>query len=801
MSDPLLSLSSGDGNNLPVQAALTYPEPAGSRPAGFDIPAQEDGGLQLHRIVAALKRYKWLIMAITAAGTALGTFATRFLPLTYATGATIWVAAPVSNNNTVRSTEILGGQGYSELVRSFNVLEAVVQQQRLYVMTDKPSLFAGLELGEGFKTGSYHLSVSPDGRTYTLMTDRDSVLERGSVGDSIGLPFGFRWQPAPTQVKSADVKFSLVAPRSAAVKLGQRLKVSLPNGSNFMRLELTDDDPVRATTALNGVVDHFMVVASELKAYKLRENARTLDEQSKSVYKELRSAEERLEKYRTDIITLPTDQGAAIAGGLVTQPTITTRYLADKIELDELTRQRDALMAQLAMAQAGQVNLTGLLVIPAVSNSPELKRTIEELTSATTDLATLLTRYTDSSRQVIDMRARLSELRDRELPRQIGLAVESINTTLGAKSEYLQSAAAEIKRIPARMIQEQRYDRERLSLQGLYTDLQARYQAARLAEATAIPDVKVIDRAAQPQFPSSNKAPQLILGAFVASFGAAIGLAILLDKTDKRVLYPQQVSQNLGLSILGAIPAIKRSRNGELSAEQAAQFIEAFRTIRVNLAHLFNSTGQITMTVSSPSPGDGKSLTSSNLAVSFAVAGYRTVLIDGDIRRGELHRMFNLDRKPGLLDYLQGEARLEDIVRPSNQPGLWIIPCGTRRQHGPELLGSSAMQQLLEDLRMRYNAVILDSPPLAAGVDSFVLGSATGNLMLVLRAGETDRHLAEAKLTLVDRLPIRVLGAVLNDVRTKDDAYRYYSYAYGYSAEEEQEPAFLPAGGTGPDRG
>ncbi|HWA14995.1 MAG TPA: Wzz/FepE/Etk N-terminal domain-containing protein, partial [Gemmatimonadales bacterium] len=179
MSEPLLSIQSGDGNNLPVEAALTYPEPAQARNPAFDVGAQqEEGGLQIGRIIAALKRYKWLIMAITAAGTALGIFATRFLPLQYVTGATIWVAAPANNNNNpVRSTEILGGQGYAELVRSFNVLEAVVQQQRLYVNTNKPSLFSGLELGEAYRTGAYHLVVSPDGRTYTLMTDRDSVLE------------------------------------------------------------------------------------------------------------------------------------------------------------------------------------------------------------------------------------------------------------------------------------------------------------------------------------------------------------------------------------------------------------------------------------------------------------------------------------------------------------------------------------------------------------------------------------------------------------------------------------------------
>jgi len=97
---------------------------------------------------------------------------------------------------------------------------------------------------------------------------------------------------------------------------------------------------------------------------------------------------------------------------------------------------------------------------------------------------------------------------------------------------------------------------------------------------------------------------------------------------------------------------------------------------------------------------------------------------------------------------------------------------------------------------VHYNAVFVDSPPLGAGVDPFILGAATGNLLLVVRSGETDRHLAEAKLGLVDRLPIRVVGAVLNDVRATG-AYRYYGYLYGYTSEEENQPAQIgPEGGA-----
>jgi len=146
-----------------------------------------------------------------------------------------------------------------------------------------------------------------------------------------------------------------------------------------------------------------------------------------------------------------------------------------------------------------------------------------------------------------------------------------------------------------------------------------------------------------------------------------------------------------------------------------------------------------------------------------------------------------MDRRPGLLDYLGGQATMDQIARPATHAQLQLIPCGSRRQRAPELLGSSRMAQLMAELKGRFDVIIVDSPPLGAGIDPFVLASLCGNMMLVLRAGETDREMAESKLQVVDRLPIRMLGVVLNDVRSGAGMYKYYSYLSGYAAEEESE--------------
>ncbi len=128
--------------------------------------------------------------------------------------------------------------------------------------------------------------------------------------------------------------------------------------------------------------------------------------------------------------------------------------------------------------------------------------------------------------------------------------------------------------------------------------------------------------------------------------GWRLRLAILLDQLDKRFRYPDQVTRELGLTILGAVPAMKRGKDGLQKPADASQTLEAFRSIRLNLAHSYGS-GPVRLTITSPGPSEGKSLISSHLARSFAEAGYKTLLIDGDIRRGELHRTFSVEPAAG----------------------------------------------------------------------------------------------------------------------------------------------------------
>ena len=192
---------------------------------------------------------------------------------------------------------------------------------------------------------------------------------------------------------------------------------------------------------------------------------------------------------------------------------------------------------------------------------------------------------------------------------------------------------------------------------------------------------------------------------------------------------------------------------------------------------------RLTLAVTSAAPGDGKTLISTNLALSFAEVGLKTVLIDGDTRRGVLHRMHGLKPAGGLTEYLAGLIDEGQAVRPTSQANLSFVSCGVRHPRSPELLASPRLKRLVEILSQKFDVVIFDTPPLAAGIDGYAISAAAGHVLMVLRMGQTERRLAAAKLSALDRLPVDIIGAALNAVPSTGE-FQYYAYSSGYSVED-----------------
>ncbi len=763
---------------------------------GLEQPDDEDSAPKIGRYLAALKRYRWMIVGITLVGSVLGTLSTRFLKPVFTAQATLWVQDQgrlgVGDAQPIAQGNLLDSQAWVELLKTYQVLDEVVRRERLYLIFDEDDapLFDGFALADSLLPGSFALRVSESGRTYTL-TSSSGARESGAVGDSIGRSLGFRWQPdIELTPPEFGVDFVIEIPRDAAVELGSKLDPRIDLNGNFLRVVLTGPSPGRVARVLNAVIERYVEVAADLKRGKLVQRVNILEEQLARSRAHLDTTEVELERFRIETITLPTDAATPIVGGIAeTRGPVFDDYFRKQIDRDFYQRDRNDIIAELdRAADTGVLAVGALEIIASVQASSEMSQALTDLAEKTAELRTLRSQFTDEHPPIRTLLRDIATLQTSRIPRIGRDLANQLQNRLDVLDQQITVAGVALQAIPPRMIEEARLQRDLTIANELYGTLQERYQQSRLAEMSVQPDIDILDRAVAPQRPSKNSAPQIMLMGIVASLGLGIAVAILLDRLDKRIRYPDQVTRELGLPILAAIPsAMGPGKNGSRQVD-AYHVVEALRGARMNMTYAHGGRWPLIFTITSPGPGDGKSFLSANIALSFAEAGSKTLLIDGDLRRGGLHKSLKLARRPGLSDYLSGNANVEDVLQTSEFGQLDFIGRGRSSPAAPELVGSPVLTALIADLRDKYKVIIVDSPPLGAGVDAFSLGTQTGAMCIVVRRGQTNKDLAGAKLEMLNRLPIHVLGAILNDVSPDDASYHAYSYYMdGYGTEELED--------------
>ena len=698
--------------------------------------------------------------------------------------------------------------GWKDLLRSFAIADPVVNDLALFVTPTREAdstMFRSFRVApnqQRLRAGTYVLTVNSTG--YTLSLKPGLEVEKGAVGDSIGRAVGFLWQPsARTLAGRKDIEFDVQTPREASIALIQRLGLTLQDGSSFLFLNLTGENAQRTAATLNAWVEQFVVVATALKKKNITSVAAILEGQRQYAADNLSSAENALESFRVRTVTEPNERQSIAPGIEMTNSPVFENYFRDQLLADSYKRDRQSLEGILAKARApgGVITREAVLSIPSVNTDPaaeNLRRVLADFADRELALRRLRESYTDELPRVQNEIAALASLRS-----SIPSVLESYLTQLKLREQTLVStidqSSKDLRKIPTRTIEEQRLKRQVEVSEEMYKNLNIKAAEAKLAEAATIPDVSVLDPAVAPIKPTRNTAPVIILGAIAAALALGILLAILLDQIDKRFRYPEQATDDLGLFILGVVPVIE-TKGKRKSADEASQVVEAFRTIRMNVRYAADPSRPLALTITSPGPNDGKSLISSNLALSFAESGARTLLIDGDIRRGELAKTFGTRSRPGLVEYLDGTALIAEVLHPATaHPNLTLMPAGARRKRAPELLATPRLQQLINQMSAEYDVVIVDSPPLGAGFDAYALATATGNLALVLRAGTTDRKMAAAKMATVDTLPVRVMGAVLNGIKLSG-VYQYYSYYQDYAAQDEEPLARISDGSVRSDK-
>jgi len=748
----------------------------------------------------SIRRHKWLVLGVTLLGTVAGVVLAIFvLKPSYAARATVWIQVPAArlgrDPGPIWSGQLPISSGWLDLLRTNIVLEDVVRRERLYLDPKVPGdsdALATFNLKQRMRPGTYRLVVDDSGKSFTLSSKVQGVLQHGVPGDSVGAALGFAWvPPAAALSPGRTVVFSVTGPSDAAKVLNRDLKMSSDVDGNFVRLELHGPDPVRLTATVNTLADRFVAAAATLKRDNLVQLTGILGVQLERAQANLRDSETALKTFRVRAVTQYVDSAAPVTPNLLYPRDPMFAGLLDmRVNRELLQRDGEAINRILAGPLDSGFAIDALSMIGSVQKSTELSQALRDLATKQAELRALRVHYTDASPAVRRVAAEVDALQRRAIPAMATALTREMAVRAAELQHRVDSTAGDLRRIPPLAVEETRLQRDVTLAAQAVANLQQRYDEARLAEVSSLPDVRLVDPATEPQTPAGNWGALVIVLALIGSCGVGVTGAVLLDQTSRHVHYPEDVTGTMGLKILGVVPHLGRNGHAKRRPEGVLQVLEAVRGIRLNVLHA-HGVGPAIVTVTSPGRSDGKSFVASNLAVAFADAGYRTLLIDGDVRCGRLHRVLKLPRTPGLTDLLAGEATTEQVVQATTYRTLTFIASGTRTHGAPALVSSAALPRMLAGLRPHYDAIIVDSSPLAAGADAFALGTASGSMLLVLRTGVSDRELAQTKLEVLDHLPIRVLGAVLNDVRL-GGVYRYYSYYLeGYEAKDE------PAGAAG----
>jgi capsular exopolysaccharide synthesis family protein len=316
-----------------------------------------------------------------------------------------------------------------------------------------------------------------------------------------------------------------------------------------------------------------------------------------------------------------------------------------------------------------------------------------------------------------------------------------------------------------------------------------------------------VQEAQVPSKPVSPNVPVNIILGLLVGLALGVGIAVLRETLDNRVRTEDDVEKLSSAPIVGGIAFDSKASQRPLivQADPRSPRAESFRTLRTNLQYLDLEGTARTFVMTSSVESEGKSTTVANLAIALDSAGFKVILIDADLRRPKIAQYMDLEGAAGLTDVLIGRAQLEDVAQPWGRGDMAVLPAGPVPPNPSELLGSRAMQLLIERLEQEFDYVLFDAPPLLPVTDAAILAKKASGAIVVVASGRTHRNQFAGAISALENVGANVAGVVLTMMPTKGPgAYGYgrYGYAYGYGLDEPDDTTPTPKKplGVGPLR-
>ena len=695
-----------------------------------------------------------------------------------------------------------------QLLQSRQVLRGVVDSLALRVIPREPAdlprgaVFARVAADTGGFAGRLHFAARGDG-SYTL-----------SVRDAPPLP-----RPPPTVVRAGEpievggirlelaalppgeaperIDLEVVSFRRMVQLFRDDLVVERTGTSSLVEVRARYPDPQLAALASDLLVERFIEYRRQTNREDAAGSVEFLEEQVADYAVELRDAEERLREFRERerLVSAPEQAARSVQ-----------RLSALDTQRAELAAQRTVLarLVETATAAAGEdrpSEFRRLAAFPEFFRNPAVQDILQSLVELENERAQVMVLRTAENADVRGLTERIEQL-ERQLLSTALDYLAGLDEQLAAIDVTLRSTSGEAERVPAVETEFMRLSREVEMLNEIHTLLQMRLKEQEVTAADRRTDVRLVDAALVPSRPVSPRPVLNLLLALIVGAMLGLGVAVVRAAVDP-ALYSRDVVAAVsgGVPILSSIPAGQRGAwalpaaggrlrlpfgrttlpagDGGFIVAPGTPAAEAYASLRTRLIN-FTVPPPRVLLVASSRAGDGKSTVAANLAAAFARHGASTLLLEADLRRGDLNELLRLrEPRSTLADVLAGGAEATEAIATITLPGgaesLDVLLAGRAARRPAALLESEAFGALIAELRARYDVIVLDTPPLQPVSDALLAGRHADGALLVTRAGATSRDALEAAIDELDRSGARVHGLVLNGFDRADATYEYGS--------------------------
>jgi polysaccharide biosynthesis transport protein len=788
--------STDDGwSNSPPQrwGGEQFPDPDGTRPAGY----------YLRFVLGLLRRHLLLVLLITAATAGLMALkmrgetasyrATAVVRITDARGALTGVLDPTSVAAPLGKVDLL--QAELEIFRSRRVIGEAVDAMGFRLSPRNAPFLAEVltekHVGPNAPADSIVLAFGPR----SVSAEAGGRRTTAAYGAPIEIDdVRFVVRAAPAQVDSAVLD---ILPRDRAISILLRWLETIPRGStDIVDVRYTADHPLVAQQVVNSVVTAFQTIDAERAQQEARRRREFLAEQVVQNDSIFAAAQ----------LSLSAFESRARAGAAPDRMSARQEAVASlEIRQQELEAQQvvyRSLFARLQQSSGEQRRreLSVVMSSPGVSASPVVASLYQRLVQYEAARDTSMSGSTAATNPAIERLDRLIASTEAQLVDAIRSQLTSLESQIGVLASIRRQTETDIAAgsVPAQAEADAVQLQQRVETIRKLADLvREEYQRARIAEAVEAGQVEVVDLAL-PGAPIPTNRTRNLIFSVVIGLVLGVGGAYVRETLDNSIRGGEELESTVQLPILTTVPRLSAEaarrralgRNGDrtrLAAGKAASAalanpagVEAYRMLSAILALPNGERPLRTVIVTSALPQEGKSTTSANLAIAEASAGQRVLLIDADVSRPTLHVAFGVDPAPGLVEVLKRQVSISEAVQSTSVEGLSLLTAGAIDSNSPNLCSRESMRALLDFLSDKYDRIVLDSPPVLLAANAVVLASVADGVVLVVRAGKTDRTAIQQAVQKLAIAKARVIGTVFNDSDGRASRYGY-GYGYGYS--------------------